>query len=429
MDQFLLSSLSSQASNNTPSVDIRLPSKEATTLKTFAICGMGALGKSEIAIEYMHSRKSEFDAIFWVNSASIQKLDASFRDIAAKLGLQDEESLVNDDPEATRDIVKSWLANPVREIGIDSPQTQAPVNWLIVFDNADEPEMLENFWPLEGTGSVVITSRDPLAKKSSFAQRASRSDLFGIDISPMLIEDAARLLQNVSLREDEPGSLESCTKVVDILGCLPLAITQMAYQIRVKHLSLAEFIEYYEEDTANFHGAAPVSSLTKQQTIAATWNIESLDPTSVALLRVLSVLDADVIPENILLTGATKVQLNNYPQSRIAYFEARATLMKSSLVSRNVELGFLRIHRIVQDVVRQKLGTELLREVFNAAVTLVSTVWPYMNNSGSMATDRLRKVQQLLPHVAAFRAVVENKTPSVLKPDIAVTGLFNEVSW
>lgn len=429
MDKVLISSSSTSDSNITPSTEVQCESPEAATLKTFAICGMGGLGKSEIAIEYMHSRKNEFDAIFWVNSASIQKLDAGFRDVAAKLGLQDEESLLNDDPEATRDIVKSWLANPMRTFGADSPQTQAPVNWLMVFDNADEPEMLENFWPLGGTGSIIITSRDPLAKNGIFAQRTNKSKFIGIDISPMLIEDAAKLLQNVSMREDEHGSLESCIKVANLLDCLPLAITQMAYQIQAMHLSLEEFIEYYEEDTANFHEAALVSGLTKQQTIAATWSIEKLDPTSLALLQVLSVLDADVIQEDILLTGATKIQLDNYPKTRIEYFNARKTLMKSSLVSRNVELRFLRIHRIVQDVVRQKLSTELLRNVYNGAVTLVSTVWPYTDGSGSMATDRLRTIQQLLPHIAAFRFVAEKKTPSVLKPDVTVTRLFNEVSW
>jgi hypothetical protein len=429
MDQVFSPPFSALAADKTPIADLQPQYTEAMTLRAFAICGIGGLGKSEIAIEYMHSRKSEFDAIFWVNSASVQKLDAGFRDVADKLGLQDEESLLNDDPEATRDIVKAWLANPVRTIGADSPQTQAPVKWLLVFDNADELEMLENFWPLEGTGSIIITSRDPLAKRAGFAQRASLSEIFGIDIPPMIMEDAVRLLQNVSLREDEPESLETCTKVVDLLGRLPLAITQMAYQIRVKHLSLAEFIEYYEQDTANFHEAAPVSSLTKQQTIASTWNVESLDPTSVALLRVLSVLDADMIPESVLLTGAAEVQLNDYPRTRMEYFEARATLMKSSLVSRNVELGFLRIHRIVQDVVRQKLSTELLRDVYNAAVTLVSTVWPYVDDSGLCNADRLRKVQQLFPHVAAFRSIVESKAPSILKPNIAITGLFNEISW
>ena len=32
--------------------------------RTFVICGIGGLGKSEIAIEYAQSRKMDFDAIF-----------------------------------------------------------------------------------------------------------------------------------------------------------------------------------------------------------------------------------------------------------------------------------------------------------------------------------------------------------------------------
>jgi len=425
--------LSAQSRNADDAIkhgDAQDQGKDAPNLRAIVLCGMGGLGKSEIAIEYMHSRKNDYEAIFWVNSASVQKLDVSFREIAVKLGLQDEETSLNDDPEATRDIVKAWLASPVRTIGADAPRSQTSVRWLLVFDNADEPDMLENFWPLEGTGSIIVTSRDPLTKKGGFAQRASLHEINGIDLSPMIVDDAVKLLQNVSLREEAPENRDSCVKVVDLLGCLPLAITQMAYQIRVKHLSLSEFIEYYEQDTTNFHEAAPISSLTKQQSIASIWNVESLDPTSLALLQVLSVLDPDMIPESILLTGASKVLLQDYPKTRIAYFDARATLMKSSLVTRNVELGFLRIHRIVQDVVRQKMNDEHLRNVFNAAVTLVSTVWPFANVSALCNSDRLRKVQQLVPHVAAFRSIIENRTHSEpLNVTIAVTGLFNEIAW
>lgn len=406
------------------------PSELSSSLRGFILCGMGGLGKSEIAIEYMHSRRSNFEAIFWVNSASVQKLDVSFREIAVKLGLSDEETLLNDDPEATRDIVKAWLTNPARTIGADAPRNQTPVRWLLVFDNADEPDLLENFWPLDGHGSIIVTSRDPLTKLGGFAQRANLANIHGLDLTPMPKDDAIKLLQNVSLRPDAPENRESCERVVDLLGCLPLAITQMAYQIRVKHLSLSEFIDYYEQDTSIFHEASPISSLTKQQSIASIWNVESLDPTSLALLQVLSVLDPDVIPESILLNGAAKVSLKNYPKTRPAYFEARATLMKSSLVTRNVELGFLRIHRIVQDVVRQKMSDELLRQVFDTAVLLVSEVWPFANVSALCNSDRLRKVQQLVPHVAAFRFIIETRNVvEPIKVGIAVTGLFNEIAW
>ena len=418
IDQILLPSRSADDASWHDAV----PREEPTTLRTFVICGMGGLGKTEIAIEYIHSRKTEFDAIFWVHSASTAKLDDSFRGIALKLGLQSEEEVRNDDPEATREIVKSWLANPVRTLGSDSSEGHSTLNWLTVFDNADEPDLLYDYVPLSGSGSILITSRNPLAKQTSFVE------LSGVDLPPMPAEDAGRFLQKVSLRETEPASLETCSSIAERLGGLPLAIVQMAHLIRIKHLSLTEFVEYYEHDTRKFQ-EAPIPGLTKQQTVASIWNIESLSPPAVALLRVLSMLDGDLVPEDILITGAKRVKLENYPQDKIAYFEARETLMKSSLVTRNVDLGILRIHRLVQDVVRQKLGLEDFCAVYNAAVVLVSAVWPFVDDSNLNNVDRLRRVQRYFPQVSMLRSILEDKTAETLKPMFEVSALFNEASW
>jgi hypothetical protein len=383
---------------------------------------MGGLGKSEIAIEYVHSRKKDFDAIFWVNSASTQKLDAGFRDIALKLGLQDEAEILSDDPAVIRSSVKAWLANPGGSLGVNPLEHHVDVNWLIVFDNADQLGLLSDFWPLDSAGSILLTSRNPLARHAHFA------NLSGIDLPPMSPEDAGRLLQKTSFREDEPNSLETCSLIAERLGRLPLAIMQMGHLILIKHLSLLEFVEYYNHDMRKFQ-EFPVPGLTEQQTVTSIWNIESLPPPAVALLHVLSVLDPDLIYEDILVTGAKHVKLENYPQAKTEYFEAREVLIKSSLVARNIELGFIKIHRLVQDVVRQKMSIQEFRAVYNAAVTLVSAVWPFVDDSNLNEVKRLRRVQRYFPQVASFRKCIEKKTPETLKAHINVSALFNEASW
>ncbi len=34
--------------------------------KTYVLCGMGGIGKTESAIEYMYTRSTQFNAIFWI---------------------------------------------------------------------------------------------------------------------------------------------------------------------------------------------------------------------------------------------------------------------------------------------------------------------------------------------------------------------------
>ncbi|KAI0811534.1 hypothetical protein GGR55DRAFT_688616 [Xylaria sp. FL0064] len=241
-------------------------------------------------------------------------------------------------------------------------------------------------------------------------------------------EEAGHLLQKTSNRESEPGSFDTCVSIAERLGGLPLAIVQMGHQIRHKHLSLAEFVEYYDHDTRKFQEAS-IPGLTMQQTVASIWNIESLPLPAVSLLRVLSVLDPDATYEDVLTTGASKVALEQYPKTKVDYFDAREALLKSSLVTRNIELGFLKIHRLVQDVVRHKLESGELRAVYNAAVVLVTDVWPFSDETNLSRADRLRKVQRLFPQVAMFKAVLQQVGVGKLKPDIAVAALFNEASW
>ncbi|KAI1448209.1 P-loop containing nucleoside triphosphate hydrolase protein [Annulohypoxylon stygium] len=389
-----------------------------------AVCGMGGLGKTELAIEYIHSRKEKFDAVFWINSSTTQKLFTGFRNISIMLGLQDEQTVLNEEAEVTRDKVKAWLANPVRTLGASpgSSSEDLPIRWLIVFDNADDPDVLYDFWPSGSNGCILITSRDQIAKTTSLP------NLTGIELPPMPTDDAAILLQDMSESKDESDSIKTCTTIAEKLGGLPLAIVQMALFIRNKQLSLSEFVEWYEHDSKKLQETL-IPNWTKQQTIAFVWNIESLDPSATALLQVLSFFDSDSIPEEILIKGAKQVQLENYPSDRPAYFEAREALMKSSLVIRNKQLGILRIHRLVQDVVRDKLDLPLFREVFNASTTLLSVVWPFIDNTNLNEVDRLRKVQRFQPQVSKLRSILEGKGVDTVEPSLMIAALFNESSW
>lgn len=152
--------------------EVLLPVMESASprdlrLKSFALCAMGGMGKTEVAIEYMHSRKNLFDVIFMISADSQEKLDVGFLDMAYKLGLQSESD--HDDPAVTRDLVKGWLANPLKVLSSEPGDEKSHVRWLLVFDNADDPDILHDYWPSDGIGSVIITSRNPLAKRGIFA--------------------------------------------------------------------------------------------------------------------------------------------------------------------------------------------------------------------------------------------------------------------
>lgn len=48
--------------------------EESRELKSFAICGLGGLGKTQIAVEFALTRKMHFDAIFFIYADSEMKI-------------------------------------------------------------------------------------------------------------------------------------------------------------------------------------------------------------------------------------------------------------------------------------------------------------------------------------------------------------------
>lgn len=60
---------------------------EPGKLRSFAPRGTGGVRKTQIAIDYALTRKSRFDAIFWVQADERQRLDRNISQITPHLGL------------------------------------------------------------------------------------------------------------------------------------------------------------------------------------------------------------------------------------------------------------------------------------------------------------------------------------------------------
>ena len=163
-----------------------LPSRNIVTasgtgLRQFALCGFGGIGKTEIAREFSRRHKASFDAVFWVVADEIAKLDHQYQQISLALGLEDSSERKSQ--VVSREIVKGWLSNPRKYLSgsdefVQPGQARSEATWLLMFDNADDPMILADYCP-QGSGSILVTSRDPLAK-SIFTRRPS-----GLDVGPL----------------------------------------------------------------------------------------------------------------------------------------------------------------------------------------------------------------------------------------------------
>jgi hypothetical protein len=167
-----------------------------TTRTTVILHGLGGIGKTQLAIEYIRRHKEKYTAIFWVNANDEDSLKLSFRDIAQQ-ALKDHPSisvLASVDLEGDLDqvvhAVKAWL------------DLQENTRWLMIYDNYDNPKIpsnlnssaldLRRFLSGSDHGSVIITTR---------SSQVSQGQRIHIQKLPN-IEEGLEILSNTSGRKD-----------------------------------------------------------------------------------------------------------------------------------------------------------------------------------------------------------------------------------
>lgn len=121
-------------------------------VKRLVLCGMGGVGKTEVAIEYAFSRREKYDAIFWVDAETVQKLNASYARIARELDLQGSSKLHDDT--TNRKLVQTWLTKPLITPNGQRLDARKLASWLLIFDHVDDPKILNDYWPVNGGREV-----------------------------------------------------------------------------------------------------------------------------------------------------------------------------------------------------------------------------------------------------------------------------------
>lgn len=397
-----------------------------TSLRSFALCGLGGVGKTQIAVEYAFSRKHSYDAVFWVQASSIAKLDESFTQISVELGLED--ALKAGDRVVSRNIVMSWLANPIKNINSDenaATSQDKAITWLMVFDNADDLELLHDYWPTSKNGAVLVTSRDPLAKTNLYSRG-------GIDLEPLSTEDSASLLRKLTGHEQVLLDEGSSLAVSKRLGGLPLAISQAAAYIQRQDLTFSEFLDMYEVESiaTEFQHVKIGYHQEYQHTLSTVWSFDSLSPDAKALLDVLSFLDPDCIDE-VILTQGTSISVAKFPSTSASYMNSRTTLLKSSLVKRNKEHGQLLLHRLTQDAVRLSLPKDLSQKSFAAATNLAFDFWPIPKIPFSHNVGDWTPSQKVVPHALWLQNLFLGSKDLVVDVEVkkSLAHLLQKVGW
>jgi len=413
MDKYLLPSLEKQNVNQSE--------QDPEQLRSFAICGLGGMGKTQLAIEYAYSRRDHFEAIFWLSADNASILAAEFANIAQRLALGDDST----DIAANCGVVHGWLTNPMRRTAEpDSPENK--VNWLIIFDNVDNTDVLPEYWPKTGRGSVLVTSRDPWARHNDLLES-------GLDLPPLSNAESEAMMQRLTHVKAEASQREALMAITEKLGGLPLAINQMSGVFRQLKLSYTYFLRYYDEEGIERLQDSNSSSSDshKVRSFATLWALDRLAPQTTALLQVICLMDPDNISEEILMSNCNDLELENYPTTLKEYFNARKELLSSSLISVNEEKEKVSVHRLIQETAKGLMAEEELFKGFRTALRLLASVWPFQNIVEHHSVARFGKCESLFPSLLRLKDGVEVliRGPSTFSPHIQIAHLLNDAGW
>jgi hypothetical protein len=84
--------------------------EKSQSLKTFALYGMGGVGKTQIALQYANRNREHYEAIMWVVADSVISMGQSFMEIAKLLGLAQSDQEMQDTAAAMLN-VKRWMTD------------------------------------------------------------------------------------------------------------------------------------------------------------------------------------------------------------------------------------------------------------------------------------------------------------------------------
>ncbi|KAM0801935.1 hypothetical protein BDR22DRAFT_146042 [Usnea florida] len=355
-------------------------------LRSWALWGLAGIGKTQIALTYAYERLAEgVPAVFWIKGDTALNIDTSFTEIALKLGL--EGAVENGDHEHNRFLVTSWLR-------------EASLNWLIIFDNVDNPNNLRNRWPPGKHGSILITSRSQVVCNHPAAG--------GYLVPCFTAQEGSQCLMKLLARgqysEEEQASANAFS---DVLGGLPLALLLMGTQIRKRGKQIQQFLIQYEKNPARLHQTPKtgIESLYYDRGLDTVWQetFGSLEPESLAILGTMSLLAADDIPYTLFVSEHPDLLPSSlsFCSDEISFDDALLPLQESSLVRKNPESGMIYIHRLVQEEFGNWSGTEKCFEYFRDAAKVLLEAFP-RHQLGMGLRNSWVACQQAVGHVLSL---------------------------
>ena len=325
-----------------------------------ALYGLGGVGKTQIALEYVYSQRDYYHHIYWISAANEGAIFSGFQEIAIRM----------------RWIHPNASLPPKAFVSVVLKNLNKQKNWLLVFDNLEDFETIDSYLPdVAPDKHTLVTTRNP-----NYHQIPAE----GLEVTVLDVDEAKELLLTRSNVSPKPRAQAEAVVIVRELGCLPLAIEQAAAYIRETLKDIFKYLTSYRKSRKSHHERRSKANRNYYgDSIATTWNLSfrQLNDDAAQLLRLMAFLNPDGILTEFLEAGkeGLSARFKEVISDCDRVSEALSELERFSLIRRQDDPSggqLITVHRLVQLVIKDSMTSELFSDVSVNAMELCISGFP-----------------------------------------------------
>ncbi|MFF5359733.1 FxSxx-COOH system tetratricopeptide repeat protein [Streptomyces scabiei] len=344
-----------------------------------ALFGLGGVGKTQVALEYVHRFMADYDLIWWISAEETENVVASLAELGAEMGAPGGSDITQVSQEAVQLLSRDATTK----------------RWLLVFDNADDPAALARFMPEGGSGHILVTSRN-----QSWAEQG--------ESLPVAVFTREESVEHLSRRA--PGlSAQEAERVAEAVGDLPLAVEQAAAWLAETATPVEEYLRLLSEQTSNVLNLNQAADYPN--TVAATWlvsiaRLQKRSPASVRLLQVCAFMGPEPISSDLLYSKEMLDELKSVDptlQERLLLGRVVREISRLALAQVDQVNNSIQIHRLVQAVIRSQLSQEEQRQARHVVHLVLAGARP-QDDEPTDNPESWPRLEIIWPHLQASKA-------------------------